>query len=494
MTITKINKITIVGGGTSAWLTAAYFNHNAPPGIEIVIIDKENGSPIGVGEATILSFKNFMDDCGIGINEWFDVVDATFKSGILFTNWHKEGEDIWHPFCFPYLGIFQTSMMNQWTKHQHYDFKTYASALYEASVFDNNVDPDNLGAYAFHIDCGKLVKFLQERLISGSKVSLIKSEVVDVNFNGDYLENIVLADGTVVSSSLFIDCTGFKRIISPKLEPYNLRDRLFCDTAVAGHIPYNNIDDERKPYVTCEAVEHGWIWNIPVRNRIGSGLVFNRSVTDPEEAKDYFISHWDNRLERDSLKLIDWTPYYHEHMWKGNVTSIGLSAGFIEPLESTGVALICAGIWELGKPIKTGFFSDTDCSIFNTQMKVFFEDSIDFVNLHYWNTQRSGRFWDWVKETYKTTERLESYVDHLKTNPYTLPTQGQGKIFSGENWSTWLCQLGFEICRKEDGISNKHSEELIMEFYKNEVEKRKTLIHHSKFIEQFSNMLGGWGK
>jgi tryptophan halogenase len=494
MTITKINKITIVGGGTSAWLTAAYFNHNAAPGTEIVIIDKENGSPIGVGEATILSFKNFMDDCGIGVNEWFDVVDATFKSGILFTNWHKEGEDIWHPFCFPYFDLFQTTLMNQWTKHQQYDFKDYVTALYPSSVFDNTVDPNNLGVYAFHIDCGKLVKFLQERLISGSKVSLIKSEVVDVNFDGDHLKNVVLADGTIVSSSLFIDCTGFKRIISPKSEPYNLRDRLFCDTAVAGHIPYNNIDDERKPYVTCEAVEHGWIWNIPVRNRIGSGLVFNRSVTDPEEAKDYFISHWDNRLERESLKLIDWTPYYHEHMWKGNVASIGLSAGFIEPLESTGVALICSGIWKLGDSVKTGFFNEIDCSIFNSQMKAFFEDSIDFVNMHYWNTQRSGRFWNWVKETYKTTERLESYVDHLKTNPYTLPTQGQGKIFSGENWSTWLCQLGFEICRKNDGLGDEQSEQMLIDFNKNEVEKRKTLIHHSKFLEQFSNMLGGWGK
>jgi hypothetical protein len=489
MTVTKVNKITIVGGGTSAWLTAAYFSHNALHGTEIVVIDKENGSPIGVGEATILSFKNFMDDCGISINEWFDVVDATFKSGILFTDWHKEGEDIWHPFCFPYLGIFQTTMMNQWTKHQHYEFKTHASALYEASVFDNTVDPTNLGVYAFHIDCGKLVKFLQDRLISLGKVTLIKNEVVSTNYDGDYLKSIVLADGTEVTSSIFIDCTGFKRIISPKLEPHNLRDRLFCDTAVAGHVPYNDIDSERKPYVTCEAVEHGWIWNIPVRNRIGSGLVFNRSVTDPEEAKDYFVNHWDNRLERDSLKLIDWTPYYHEHMWKGNVASIGLSAGFIEPLESTGVALICAGIWELAKPIRTGFFSDVDLSIFNSQMKVFFEDCIDFVNMHYWNTQRSGRFWDWIKETYKITDRLESYVKDLKLDPHTLPKQGQGRIFSGENWSTWLCQLGFEVCRKDDGLSDKQSEAIITDFYKNETEKRKSLIHHSKFLEKFSYTL-----
>jgi len=86
---TKVKKIVIVGGGTSAWLTAAYFNHNTSIETEIVVIDKEDGVPIGVGEATILSFKNFMDDCGIGINEWFDRIDATFKTGIVFTNWLK---------------------------------------------------------------------------------------------------------------------------------------------------------------------------------------------------------------------------------------------------------------------------------------------------------------------------------------------------------------------------------------------------------------------
>jgi tryptophan halogenase len=489
---TKVKKIVIVGGGTSAWLTAAYFNHNTSIETEIVVIDKEDGVPIGVGEATILSFKNFMDDCGIGINEWFDRIDATFKTGIVFTNWHKEGEDIWHPFCFPEFEMFNTSLMNQWTKHQNYDFKTYASAIYEASILDNKVDPNNLGAYAFHIDCGKLVKFLQEKLTQRGKITLIKNEVVKVNFDEqNKVEDLILSDGTVVQSSIFVDCTGFKRVISPKSEPYNLRDRLFCDTAVAGHVPYLDIDKERTPYVTCEAVDHGWIWNIPVRNRIGSGLVFNRTITDPEEAKDYFVNHWNQRLDKESLKLIDWTPYYHEKMWQGNVVSIGLSAGFIEPLESTGVALICSGIWNLANRLEAGFFNDIDCNIFNFTMKSFFENSINFVNMHYWNTQRGGVFWEWVKNTYRTTDTLEYFIEDLKSNPHTLPKKGK-EIFSGENWSTWLCQLGFEVSNKNDGISDDQAKEMLEDFYKTETEKRETLIHHTQFLDQFSDMLKQW--
>lgn len=488
MKTTKLKRITIVGGGTSAWLTAAFFNHNTSVGTEIVVIDKEDGTPIGVGEATILSFKNFMDDCGIRIHEWFDEIEATFKSGILFTDWHKEGEDIWHPFCFPEFDFLQTNLVNQWTKHQNYDYKTHVTALYEASILDNSVDPDNLGVYAFHIDCGKLVKFLQKRLLESGKVTLIKKEVVKVNYDNNFLDSLVLSDGSIVTSSLFIDCTGFKRIISPKSEPNVLRDRLFCDTAVAGHIPYNDIHKERTPYVTCEAVEHGWIWNIPVRTRIGSGLVFNRTITDPEEAKDYFVQHWDYRLNRDSLKLIDWTPYYHDKMWQGNVVAIGLSAGFIEPLESTGVALICAGIWNLAERLKTDFFNDVDSLIFNATMKSFFENSVDFVNMHYWNTQRGGRFWEWVKQTYKSTHILEHYKQDLIEDSLTVPRKGK-EIFSGDNWVVWLCQLGFDISKKMDGVSDQQAKEMLVDFYKNETEKRKTLIHHSEFLEKFSKLI-----
>lgn len=484
----RIEKITIVGGGTSAWLTAAYLSKNAPLGVDIVVIDKKDGNPVGVGEATTISFKDIMDDSGIPINEWFNEIDATLKSGILFTNWNKDGEDIWHPFYFPHVKPLNAELQDLWTKHQHYDYKTYATELYESSVFDNSVDPDNLDVYAFHIDCGKLVKFLQKKLLSRKNVTLIKKEVVDVKFDNDNVENITLEDGTVITSSLFIDCTGFKRVISPKSEPLNLRDRLFCDTAIAGHIPYNDVDKERNPYVICDAVDHGWIWNIPVRSRIGSGLVFNRSVTDIEEAKDYYVKYWNNRVDRESLKVIDWTPYYHENMWQGNVISIGLSAGFIEPLESTGITLICAGIWQLANPIRTGFFTDVDPSMFNSSMKYYFEDSVDFVNMHYWNTQRDGKFWEWVKDNYQETSRLLSFVDDLKMNEYTLPNKGMG-IFTGHNWSVWLCQLGFEVCKKRDEVDDDQSEEVLKQFYFEKNEKRKTLPHHSKFLNEFSQSL-----
>ena len=482
--INSIKKITIVGGGTSAWLSAAFLLNQSPKGTEILVIDKENGSPVGVGEATILSFKSFMDFCGFPIQSWFDDIDATFKAGILFSNWNRDGEDIWHPFAFPQFDILGTSLINLWSKTD-FDFKTHASALYECSVKENKVDPDNLSSYAFHIDCGKLVKFIQSKI--KNRIDFINSEVVDVikNETGK-IDHLILSNGQQIQSDLYIDCTGFKRLIGSSPKTINLRDRLFCDTAVAGHIPYIDIENEMRPYVICDAVDHGWIWNIPVKSRIGSGLVFNRSITDPEEAKDYFVDYWDNRLEKSSLKVIDWTPYYHENFWDDNVVCIGLSAGFIEPLESTGVGLICAGILELGDRIKKAHFNSHDIDLYNSKMKCFFENSVDFINMHYANTNKSGRFWEWVKETHRFTDTHQYFIDKFLEDPFSFPYDGT-EMFIGNNWSTWLCQLGYPFIPKfADGIDLEQSHEIVNDFYMNEIEKHKNSILHSEFVKIFT--------
>jgi tryptophan halogenase len=485
--INSVKRITIVGGGTSAWLSAAFLLKQAQVGTQILVIDKEEGTPVGVGEATLLSFKTFMDFCGFPIQSWFDEIDATFKAGILFSNWNKDNEDIWHPFSFAQYDFLRTSLINLWSK-TNFDFKSHALPLYQCSVKENKVDFDNLSSYAFHIDCGKLVKFIQSQIKDG--INFINSEVVDVvRNNNEDIDHLILANGQKIESDLYIDCTGFKRLIGSSPKTINLRDRLFCDTAVAGHIPYNDIENEMRPYVICDAVEHGWIWNIPVKTRIGSGLVFNRSITDPEEAKDYFVDYWDNRLEKSSLKVIDWTPYYHENFWDGNVVCIGLSAGFIEPLESTGVGLICAGILELGDRLKKAHFNCDDINLYNCKMKCFFETSVDFINMHYANTNKSGKFWEWVKQTHKITSTHQYFIDQFLENPYSFP-HGGNEMFDGNNWSIWLCQLGYPFIPKfADGIEAADSQKIVSDFYDNEIEKHKNSILHSKFVKSFIKKL-----
>ena len=392
----KVNNIVIVGGGSSAWLTAAYLSHNSS--FKIIMVDKEKGNPIGVGEATILNFRPFMTNCGFKFEEWFEEIDATYKTGILFSGWGKNKRSVWHPFR--------------------------SVPMAEPGEIRN--EPTG-----FHIDCGKLVKFIQSKL----NLTVIKSEVIKLDTKGLLLKNKQRIEG-----DLFVDCTGFKSLLQET--PLTLlKDRLICDTAIAGHVQYEDLWKERTPYVICEAVECGWIWKIPLKSRIGTGIVFNKTITPVTEAKKIFLNHWKQRVG--PTKTIDWTPYYKKEFWKDNVVRIGLSAGFIEPLESTGLALAMEGAYQLLVALNGPGYTEHGRDIYNVVIKNFFEESIDLIGSHYTLNSRSESFWRQARAQIKKSKTQLTYSKILKD-----PTQSWGEgeaewsfsFFSKKNWLTWLTQ------------------------------------------------------
>lgn len=480
----KAKSITIVGGGSSAWLTAALLNNKIKQYKQIYIIDKEVGTPVGVGEATILSFKSFMDDCGFSILDWFNKISATFKGGILFENWLGKENHVWHPFAFPDFNDTNTSLLEHWSNCQDLDFKTHGLIHYDVCTRDQKIDPDNLGIYAFHIDAGLLVSYIKSKIINNG-VTFIQSEVKEtIRDENGYVVELKLNNGEIHKSDLFVDCTGWKGLIKEKNDRVDLSNRLFCDTAVCTQVPYLDKENEQKPYTGCDAVDHGWIWKIPVKSRIGSGLVFNRSITDIEEAKEYFVNYWDNRILKEDLKVLDWTPFYNKNFWDKNVVSVGLSAGFIEPLESTGIGLACAGAWGILNRIKTTEFDDHDIDFYNADMKCFFENCIDFVNMHYSKSKNEGKFWQWVKNTYQPTEKFNYYVEELKNNSIDISQEGK-EMFSTSNWTIWMIQLGHQIHMKKSGEDNKQRVE---DFYNNEKHKYDYLPKACVFNDHFSKL------
>ena len=390
----KVNHIVIVGGGSSAWLTAAYLSHNSS--FKIIMVDKEKGNPIGVGEATILNFGPFMANCGFKFEEWFEEIDATYKTGILFSGWGKNKRAVWHPFR--------------------------SVPMAEPGEIRN--EPTG-----FHIDCGKLVKFIQSKL----NLTVIKSEVIKLDTKGLLLKNKQRIEG-----DLFVDCTGFKSLLQET--PLTLlKDRLICDTAIAGHVQYEDLWKERTPYVICEAVECGWIWKIPLKSRIGTGIVFNKTITPVSEAKKIFLNHWKQRVG--PTKTIDWTPYYKKEFWKDNVVRIGLSAGFIEPLESTGLALAMEGAYQLLLALNGPGYTEHGRAIYNAVIKNFFEESIDLIGSHYTLNSRSESFWRQARAQIKKSKTQLMYSKILK-DPTQSWGEGEGSysFFSKKNWLTWLAQ------------------------------------------------------
>lgn len=478
-----VKNVVIVGGGSSAWLTAAYLSNQCPY-IKFTVIDKEIGNPIGVGEGTLLSFQKYMSDCGFAMEEWFQAIDATYKTGALFPDWVKKGNSIWHPFNMSPHIEGDIRLQQAWSHDQDRDIKQYGLALYDIAVNHNKIDPTIIETYGFHVDCGKLVQFIQTKL--KDRITFIASDVVELSRDGDTLKSVTLANGDIISADLFIDCTGFKSILRTNKKRVELMGRVFCDTAVCGQISYEDIDKEMRPYTKAHAVDHGWLWTIPTQSRMGSGIIFNKSVTDPEEAKDFFVNYWGGRISKDKLRVIDWTPYYLEDPWRGNVVNIGMSAGFIEPLESTGLAIVQYQAYSLMNIIKSGIWHEDNITIYNKEFKLRFEDCVDFVSSHYSVTERDEKFWTYVKQTYKPTKGILTHIKLLEDGPRHSSQAQLTHVFSGTNWTTWLAQLGYKI--GADPLIDKEYAIFLLDKFHNTIEKYRPnwSYHHSTEIKRSS--------
>lgn len=483
----KVETITIVGGGTAGWLAAAFLTRQNQ-NLRVTLIDKDIPTPIGVGEATLLTFGKFLEESGLPINDWFSKIDAGYKSGIMFANWTKPGHDIWHPFMKGNRNLNDTvTTWDAWSVNQDLDFKKYCLGVHDVSVLHNGVDANSLEAYAYHIDCGKLTSYIKNRI--ADRINLIYSDVVAIDRkDNDIIDTLTLKNGDKIKSDLYIDCTGFLSILkTPKLK-IDLQDRLFVNTAVVCPVPYQDRPNEFKPYAVCEAVDHGWIWKIGVSSRIGSGMVFNRNITSIDEAKKYFVSHWNDRISVDNVRHINWDPFYTTDQWRGNVVSIGLSSGFIEPLESTSIGLMTYSIALLSNSLMENFINQRDIDLYNLAMINTFEDCVDFVSLHYSQNHRTSKFWTYVKNTFRISDRMNHQIAMLLDSNIPLRHSARyNYMFGNGNYILLLQQLGYKVTPRNIPIHAEQAREyLIRSYIAHEKNRHVWSRHHSSEIDRIS--------
>lgn len=488
------NNITIVGGGSAAWLAAAFISHNFWD-VPLTVIDKEVGNPIGVGEATVLTFPGFLRRCGVNLPEWFKNVDATYKAGIQFPDWKKQGSKIYHPF-FLNKSYFleECTQYDVWAnKFQDKSFRCASMPTYDTTM-SNKVDVwDSFESLAYHIDAGLLVKELKSR----TQCNFINSEVTKINRkeNGD-IESLELKNGKIHHGDFFIDCTGFESILKKqqRVELYG-EGRLFTNAAVATRVEYQDVEKERVPYVKCPAVEHGWIWKIPTQSRIGTGLVFNTDITDVDTAKQFFSEYWNGRAKPEDMKFIKWVPYYSKNFWEGNVLSIGLSGGFIEPLESTGLASMTAGVEKLALTIPTHSYSDADIEMYNKEMIMWYEDAVDYVNSHYADNEHDSKFWQFVRDTHVKSEKHLFYEKWLADPDRPFYTRTDTKtLFHPPNWQLWLIQMGYPVAKNLNNVPPYVVEKMMNDFKSAENIRKRTSISHSDAIYTTNEGVDWWQK
>ena len=434
--------VVIVGGGSSGWMTASYLR-KALDGVDITLVEAPHIKTIGVGEATFSTIKLFFDYLGLQEHDWMPSCNATYKLAIRFVNWTREGGHFYHPFQ-RLDSVDGYNMAEWWMKlkrgEEAFDYACFAiPAMCDAKrspryldgrVFDDKVQsyftldekaPNSFLAdhmvqypYAYHFDAGLLAEFL-EAYSTKRGVKKIEDEVVDVVLGEDgSISHIQTKGHGAIGADLFVDCTGFRGLLINKAlhEPFlSFSESLLNDSAVALQIPVDNARNGIDPCTTATAMSSGWCWNIPLYGRIGTGYVYSSQFQSKDEAEAEFRRHLGPKADPCTANHIKMRIGRNRNSWVKNCVAIGLSSGFVEPLESTGIFFIQHGIEELVHHFPKGQPDETVVRSYNRSVAECIDGVREFLTLHYRASDRDDTpFWQAVKNDTVVSESLRDQL------------------------------------------------------------------------------------
>ncbi|WP_101927354.1 MULTISPECIES: tryptophan halogenase family protein [Luteimonas] len=395
---TPIRRIVIAGGGTAGWMVAAGLSRTLGAQLDIVLVESDEIPTVGVGEATIPTLVTFHRALGIDERAFMAATQATFKLGIRFVDWRARGQEYVHSFGTTGKDHWSAGFQHFWragrTRGLAGDYGDYCLEL-RAALEDRFAHlPDNGLNYAFHMDAGLYARFLRG-FSESHGARRIEGRIAEVQADREAgrIEALVLASGERIEGDLFIDCTGFRGLLIEQALGVGYEDWshwLLCDSAIA--VQTTSVGPA-VPYTRSTAREAGWQWRIPLQHRVGNGIVFSSRHTDDAQARDTLLAALEGERLTDP-RTIRFRPGQRERSWHGNCVAIGLSSGFLEPLESTSIHLIQRGIVRLLQLFPTGGIRKTDVDEYNRQSREETEQIRDFVILHYKVTDRDDTpFW-----------------------------------------------------------------------------------------------------
>ncbi|MEO0032664.1 MAG: hypothetical protein RIS94_2422 [Pseudomonadota bacterium] len=391
-------RIVIAGGGTAGWMTAAALARTLGPSIELTLVESDAIGTIGVGESTIPPIVAYNRLLGIGEPEFMRATQATFKLGIAFENWRVPGESYFHSFGLTgrdhWSAGFQHFWMHGLTRGHTYPYDDYCLELKAALAGRFAHLPDNRMNYAYQLDSTLYAAFLR-RMAEGDGTRRVEGKIAEVELNGasGAIAALRLESGQRIEGDLFVDCTGFRALLIEGALHVGFDDwshQLPCDSAIAVQTASVR---PAVPYTRAIAHDSGWQWRIPLQHRQGNGIVYCSRYLSRDAALDRLLS----TLEGERLtepNFIRFTTGARRKQWHRNCIAIGLSGGFMEPLESTSIHLIQRAILRLIRMMPMGAISDRDVDEFNEQQMTDMLQVRDFLILHYKATdRRDSAFW-----------------------------------------------------------------------------------------------------
>ena len=442
----RIRKIVIVGGGTAGWMTAAAMAKLLGRDYgDITLVESDDIGIVGVGEATIPQIGIYNRMLGLDEDEFIRKTQGSFKLGIQFVNWGRKGHTYFHPFGPFGVDMEGVSFHAYWQRlhlagdpHRLEDYSLQAVAAAQnrfMRAIDAGRSPLSKIAYAFHFDAGLYARFLRG-FAEERGVVRREGKIVDVEQRAEdgFIQAVKLESGERIEGELFIDCSGFRGLLIEQTLKTGYEDWthwLPCDRAAA--VPCES--SEFTPYTRSTAREAGWQWRIPLQHRTGNGYVYSSSHISDEQAAETLLSNLDGKPLADP-RFLRFVTGRRKQAWVKNVVAIGLSSGFIEPLESTSIHLIQSGIAKLMQMFPDKRFEPADRERFNRMTQLETEQVRDFIILHYHLTERDDTpFWDRC--------RTMDVPDSLKEK-YRL-FEGYGRIFRENdelfNDTSWMAVM-----------------------------------------------------
>ena len=499
----KVQKIAIVGGGTSGWLTAAYLTNNLNNPAEITVIESTKIGPIGVGEGTQPYTTTFLRACGLSPREWMPLADATYKLGVEFVGWHDK------PFFVDNDSIKTHQVKTNLMTHQAWvgkDPADYFSWLPTYRLAKNNVSPklsedldfvvgsDSVPAEAVHFNAFKIGEAL--RSLIKDKTTYYDSEVIKVEQDSNGITKLILDNNVEVSADLYIDCTGFKSLLIEQTlgSTHSKVDVLLpCDNAVTIPTQYKNPKDECHPYTKSTAMSAGWRWTIPTFNRIGNGYVYSSKFISKEEAEKELreaIGDFTTPATHLAMKC-----GYKQEIAIKNVVAVGLSAGFVEPLEATGITFTTKTVEMLCHYLNTfeGSLTVNVRQSLNTYFVDMIQEIVAFIFLHYkTSSKRDTKFWESFEEASLPFWIRESALQFVPTPPTDLRRPRKYDMFHSGQWFQM-----FNACGQYANLSRDTSQEELeyINIYNKMLECRTDLEiekfpNHYQFLKDWYSKLG----
>ncbi|WBH15529.1 tryptophan halogenase family protein [Sphingomonas radiodurans] len=431
----RIKRVVIAGGGTAGWLAAAALTRQLGHLLDIVLIESEEIGTVGVGESTIPTVRSFHALIGVDEREFLRATKATFKLGISFENWARDGDRYIHSFGTvgksTWMADFQHFWLEARAQGQAGELGDYCLE-HEAARADRFTTGDDGGLnYAYHLDASQYAQFLR-KLCEARGLNRIEGKIASVDRDAESgnIAALVMESGARVEGDLFIDCTGFRGLLIEQTLGAGYEDWghwLPTDSALAVQ---TTAVGPAVPYTRAIAHDAGWRWQIPLQHRVGNGLVYSSEYLSEHEARARLLAGVEGEPLFDP-RLIRFRTGRRRRAWIGNCVALSLASGFVEPLESTSIHLIMIGVTRL---LQLFPFEGIDPALvdrFNDQSRDELERVRDFIILHYHLNERPEPFWQRMREM-EIPDSLAARIDLFRGGAHAY--QSASDLFRVDSW------------------------------------------------------------